>query len=94
MLLRRHAVDVRRLPALVSMNGGAAANMGGPAIDKGGPSNRTLNTNKYKINKRQHDFRRLRLPQELSKPRLSVHKHKCREQKAIFLAEYVSANPS
>ena len=24
------------------MNGGAAANMGGPAIDKGGPSNRTL----------------------------------------------------
>jgi hypothetical protein len=32
----------RRLPALVCMNGGAAANMGDPAIDMGGPSNRTL----------------------------------------------------
>ena len=42
-MLLRHAADVRRLPALVSMNGGAATNMGGPAIDKGGPSNRTLN---------------------------------------------------
>jgi hypothetical protein len=41
-MLLRHAADVRRLPALVSMNGGAATNMGGPAIDKGGPSNRTL----------------------------------------------------
>jgi hypothetical protein len=48
MLLRMRCEDTppvflrkRRLPAPVCMNRDAAANMGRPAIDKGGPSNRT-----------------------------------------------------
>jgi hypothetical protein len=40
MLLRRHAAaaGIPLKKAAPSVNGGAAANMGGPAIDKGGPT--------------------------------------------------------
>jgi hypothetical protein len=43
MLLRRHAAaaGIPLKMAAPSLNGGAVANMGDPAIDRGGPSNRT-----------------------------------------------------